>query len=369
MLPLRCGAGHDRHDDLRAYLAELMTLAEVIVVDGSPPPVFAEHGLAMPHGVRHVAPDPTLSFANGKVEGVTTGVHLASFEAVVLADDDVRYRPADLSAVRDRLRDADLVIPQNVFEPGGAWHARWDTARTLLHRATGFDYPGTLVVRRSTFRRIGGYDGDVLFENLELIRTIRAGGGRVAVALDVIVARRPPSTAGFLGQRVRQAYDDLAEPAQLAGHLLLLPTAAALVRARRWRTLAAAAAASVALAEIGRRRHGGRERYRASASWFAPAWLAERAVCVWVAVARRVLFGGCRYRGVRLRSAATPMRTLRRRVRDQSGAGGRDLTAAWVPSHSGFVRERPQRQSATTSRRSSISAPSSSVNRTGPRTR
>ena len=31
----------------------------------------------------------------------------------------------------------------------------------------------------------GGYDGDVLFENLELIRTVRARGGEEAVALDL----------------------------------------------------------------------------------------------------------------------------------------------------------------------------------------
>src|SRR5215210_1739626 len=176
LLPLRCEAGHGDHADLRAYVEELAPVAELIVVDGSPPVAFAEHAAWFPPGVRHIPPDPALLFANGKVNGVTTGVHAASFEAVVIADDDVRYRPEQLRAIEQRLGTADLVIPANAFETPRSvplpWHARWDTARTLLNRATGDDFPGTLAVRRSMFRSIGGYDGDVLFENLELIRTV-----------------------------------------------------------------------------------------------------------------------------------------------------------------------------------------------------
>lgn len=371
VLPLRCEADHCDHGDLRAYVADLATLAEVIVADGSPPPVFAEHARMWPRGVRHLPPDPGRSFANGKVDGVTTGVRVASFEMVVLADDDVRYRPAQLRAIAERLRTADLVIPQNVFEPATTWHARWDTARTLLNRAVGHDYPGTLAVRRSTFHRIGGYDGDVLFENLELIRTVRAHGGVVTVALDVVVPRRPPTTRAFIGQRVRQAYDDLGQPVRLCAHLAMLPAMIVLTRRRRWGAIVTAAAASVGLAEIGRRRKGGLEVFPASASWFAPAWLLERAIVVWFAVGSRALRGGCRYRGVTLRRAATPMRELRRRAATevQRGRVERAGTAACVPSHNGLVRDRPQRHSATTSRLTSSSSPSSSTTRTGPRTR
>ncbi len=373
VLPLRCEAGHGDHADLLPYLKELATAAEVIVADGSPPVAFAEHAASFPPGVRHMPPDPVLRSANGKVNGVATGVRAASFETVVIADDDVRYRPEQLRTIAERLRTADLVIPANAFEalpPGPLpWHARWDTARTLLNRVTGHDFPGTLALRRSTFRRIEGYDGDVLFENLELIRTVRAGGGVLVAASDVIVARRPPTTRGFLHQRVRQAYDDLAQPARLVAHLALLPAAVALARGRRWTTLAAAGAGAVGLAEIGRRRHGGSVAYPASASWFAPAWLTERAICVWLAVAARLVLGGCPYRGVVLRRAATPMRELRRRAQGQRAAAGRDSAAAWVPSQSGLLLDRPHRQSATTARQTSSSSPSSPTSRTGPRTR
>ena len=40
----------------------------------------------------------------------------------------------------------------------------------------------------------------------------------------------------------------------------------------------------------------------------------------------------------------------------------------WVPSQNGRIRERPQRQSATVSRSTTISPPCMSWSRTGPRT-
>ncbi|HEV2894293.1 MAG TPA: glycosyltransferase family 2 protein, partial [Actinomycetota bacterium] len=237
VLPLR----RDRDPagpELVAYLRELAGLAEVVVVDGSPGPVWRAHHDAFGDRVAHLRPDPGLTFRNGKVNGVLTGLAAAGHEAVVLADDDVRYDPATLRRLVGLLEEADLVRPQNYFAPL-PWHARLDTARTLLNRVAGGDFPGTLGVRRSLVLGAGGYDGDVLFENLELLRTVRAAGGTVLTPLDLYVRRLPPDTGHFLGQRVRQAYDELARPARLAASLALLPGAAALAARRRWWPLAA----------------------------------------------------------------------------------------------------------------------------------
>ena len=95
---------------------------------------------------------------------------------MVIADDDVRYDEAALDAVRRLLDRAALVRPQNYFAPL-PWHACLDTARTLINRVTGGDWPGTFGVRRAALERTGGYDGNVLFENLEMVRTIKAAGG------------------------------------------------------------------------------------------------------------------------------------------------------------------------------------------------
>jgi hypothetical protein len=299
-------------EELTFYLRWLAERADVVVVDGSPQELFAAHAERWRGHLRHVPPDPTLNFRNGKVAGVATGMRLARHEAVLIADDDVRYEEAALRRVVELLESNDLVRPQNYFEPL-PWHAAWDTARTLLNRSIGRDYPGTLGIRRSLYQRIGGYDGDVLFENLELMRTVRAAGGREAAPLDLYVRRLPPETSHFLGQRVRQAYDEFALPGRLALWLGVVPFVLDRLARRRLAHLGAAAAASVAIAEVGRRRSGGARVFPARASWFAPAWLLERGVCSWLAIAHRLGRGGVAYSNGILERAATPERELKRR--------------------------------------------------------
>jgi hypothetical protein len=296
--------------ELTDYIRFLAGRCEVIVVDASPAPGPERHREAWDGLARVVGARPDLRALNGKARGVLTGVPLAGHDAVVIADDDVRYDDEQLRRVADLLARADLVRPQNHFRPL-PWHARWDTARSLVNRAFGADYPGTLGIRRSTFMAMGGYDGDVLFENLELIRTVRAHGGRVASPLDLYVRRIPPTAGHFLGQRVRQAYDDLAQPARLALFLAIAPALA--VGGRRLAPVLAGAALLVA--EVGRRRAGGRRVFPPGATLFAPVWVAERALCSWAALANRALRGGCPYAGCVIRRAATPRRRLRARAR------------------------------------------------------
>lgn len=307
VLPL-AWSDDDGLPELTAYLARLVRLLPVTVVDGSPPELAARHRDAWPASVRQLAPEPWPG-PNGKVAGVMTGVRAARADRVVLADDDVRYDEGGLRRLVALLDRAALVRPQNVFEPA-PWHARWDTARSLLNRALGSDYPGTFGLRRSALLAAGGYDGHALFENLELIRTLRAAGAREVRADDLYVVRRPPTARSFVGQRVRQAYDDLAQPARLLAELAVLPLA--LLALRRPRALALGAAGVVTLAEVGRRRAGGSRAYPATAALWAPLWLTERAVCVWLALGSR-LRGGVPYRGARVRLAAHSVRSLRRR--------------------------------------------------------
>jgi hypothetical protein len=319
VLPIRRSEGGPS-PELTAYLAWLATALELIVVDGSPPAVFDTHRAAWRHiPLRHLQPDPRFPAANGKVRGVLTGVWVASHDRVVIADDDVRYDHSSLARTVDLLDSADLVRPQNYFDPM-PWHGLWDTARTLLNRAGGADYPGTLAIRRSLLLAAGGYDGDVLFENLELIRTMKAAGGRAVAPLDLYVPRRPPTFRHFRGQRVRQAYDDLAQPARLALELSIAPAmTAALVRPghRKGAALLAGTAAIMGVAELGRRRGGGRQVFPPTAPLMAPLWVLERAICVWVAVYNRLVRGGCPYAGGVLRRAANPTRTLRAATSDR----------------------------------------------------
>ena len=308
VVPVRWRDGGPRQE-LASYLAEIAPLcAELIVVDGSPAEVFAANGEAWGDFVTHVPPLEDERWLMGKVSGVRTGVRLAAHERVVIADDDVRYDPEALRRTAGLLDGYDLVRPQNYFG-SLPWHARWDTARTLLNRCFGRDYPGTLAVRRSRLLASGLYDGDVLFENLELIRTVRAAGGRDVAPLDLYVARTPPSAAHFWGQRTRQAYDDFALPPRMALWLAIVP-----LLARRPRLVPAAAFAATALAERGRRRAGGAAFFPATSSLLAPVWVLERAVCAWLAVLQRLRFGGVRYGDSVIPLAAHSERQLRRRL-------------------------------------------------------
>jgi hypothetical protein len=183
-------------------------------------------------------------------------------------------------------------------------------------------------VRREVFCASGAYDGEALFENLELMRTVRAAGGVVLTPLDLYVARRPPSARHFVSQRVRQAYDDFAIPARIGAFLAVMPLAARSLRRGRGGRLAAAGLASIAAAELGRRRARGAERFPASCSLLAPVWICERSICAWLALAAK-LRGGVRYGDGRLSDSATSMRRLRRRY--ESGSAGGSEAAAGTP--------------------------------------
>lgn len=306
ILPLRWHADEGVRE-LTAYLRALSGWIDVTVVDGSEPALFAAHAREWREIVRHV-PVEVREGANGKVRGVLTGLAIARHEAIVLADDDVRYHRSALAAVVEALRTADLVKPQNFFDPT-PWHARWDTARALINRAFSADYPGTYGVRRSRLAATGGYDADSLFENLEMERTVLASGGNVSSRPDICVRRVPPTARRFWSQRVRQAYDSWAQPWRLLLELSVLP--AVVWAARRPVRIGCLLALAVAVAECGRRRAGGRRVFAAPSALWAPVWLAERGLLGWVAVVLR-LCGGVPYAGGRLRRAGCSVRRIRR---------------------------------------------------------
>ena len=308
VLPLKASGPADL--ELSQYVAWLGSLMDVVVVDGSPLPAFAANATRWRDPVRHL-PVHSRSL-NGKVAGVCDGVGAARTPWIVVADDDVRYDEAALRAIADLLARHDVVVPQNYFAPA-RWHTHWDTGRTLINRALRSDYAGTIALRREAFVSTRGYCGAVLFENLELIRTLLAHGFEVHHARDLFVARRPPSARHFAGQRIRQAYDSLAQPRRLAAELSVLPVVTLAVARRLFWPLGLAAVAVAAVAEAGRRRHDGRAVFPWYLPLLAPAWLAERSVCSWLALGCR-LRGGVRYSGQRLIRAATPPAVLRHRA-------------------------------------------------------
>lgn len=316
VLPLK-SEGRVDPSELVSYAAFVSEIADVTIVDGSPDDVFNRHREIFPARVRHMRTDPRgVPGVNGKVTNVMIGVIASRHERIVLADDDVRYGHADLLRIAALLENNAVVRPQNYFAPQ-PWHARWDTSRSLINRAFSADYPGTLGVRRSLLMHTNGYRADVLFENLELIRTVRASGEQEFLASDLFIKRRPSDLLQFIAQRVRQSYDSFAQPGRLLGEMSILPA----LYATSMMPISAPLpfVAAIVVAEIGRRRHAGTSVYPASAALWAPFWLVERGVCVWVAALMR-LCGGMPYSGHRIRDAGSSVRAIKaRNTRIESG--------------------------------------------------
>ena len=289
-----------RTAEMGEYLERLLSCTRTVtVVDGSPQRHARRHRSAWPDEIRMLRPEPSRRRSegqgqasidrvdrpvNGKVLGAMTGIRMARHDRVVLADDDVRLGAEELAALARRLDSSDLVKPVNVFDRW-PWHAWWDGGRTLLNVAVAHDWPSVFALRRSAVLDAGGWSPEVLFENLELWRTMQAKGFRTTVAPDIVVRRVPPSPPDFWSQRVRQAYDDLAQPGRLVAELAILPALLTAARGRRG-TVAFAAATTVAVAEVGRRRIGG-GFVPPVVSLAAPVWLLERGFCVWLALAAR----------------------------------------------------------------------------------
>ena len=271
-------------EDFVEYFKILREAAcELIVVDGSPPDVFAQHAAIWSPLCRHEPVDPRFGYLNDKVNGIHTGVEIASCEKIVLADDDIRYTPADIEKICALLDDFEMVRPQNFLAPL-PWWARLESARMLINRATlklG-DYPGTCAFRRSTMLRVGHYDGDVLFDNEEIVRHFARFGASINYAIDFFIQKRPPQLRKWKEQRPRQAYEDFGLRAK-TGLFFALPF---LLAVSGWLAgflgmllfVVLLSVFSIALACAGSARGLTNEYIPAWTCLYAPLWIFERTV-------------------------------------------------------------------------------------------
>jgi len=304
VLPLRrTRFNHGDAASLRLYLATLKEAGcEVIVADGSAPDVFDQYARILDAICRHVPVDRRFGYLNDKVNGIYTGIELASFDRIILADDDIRYSAGNIRSIMRFLDHNDVVRPQNFLYPR-PWWAKMETARMLINRALlpAADYPGTCAFRRGRMLASGRYDGDVLFDNEEIIRHLAQDGCSLACANDLFVRKRPPTFRKWIEQRPRQAYEDfgmyltttlffgllpfsfligvLFGIAGLMVFLLMLSLLATLIAAR------------------GRARGKARQFFPAHCCFFASLWVLERTLSTYWALYWYVFHGGYPFGG------------------------------------------------------------------------
>jgi hypothetical protein len=269
---------------------------EVLVVDGSPREVFSAQAAVWKGACRHEPVDPQYKYLNGKVNGIHTGIELATYEHVILADDDIRYTPEDIQRMNELLASHQMVRPQNYLRPLPFW-ARTEAARMLINRAwlKEGDYPGTLGVLRAAMKQMGHYDGDVLFDNEEIVRHFRLHGARIRYARDLFLLKRPPSFRKWIEQRPRQAYEDFVMRLKTLFFAALLPALLLLWWLAGWRSALAliltVSLGSVALAFLGLG-DGARRFFPTWVCLYAPLWVFERMVSTYWAFYWRIVHGG-----------------------------------------------------------------------------
>lgn len=299
LLPIRRSAfSADEAQEFARYFESLGAAGcEVMVADGSPDEVFAAHEEVWRSICRHEAVDRRFGYLNDKVNGIHTGVERASLEKIILADDDIRYTAPDIEKMCALLDQFEVVRPQNYLSPL-PWWARMEAARMLINRATlriG-DYPGTCAFRRSTMLRVGHYDGDVLFDNEEIIRHFAAAGASIDYAIDFFIHKRPPQLAKWKEQRPRQAYEDFGlrgkTAAFIALPLVIIASAIAAGVAGLFLAVVLIALVGIAVAILGRARGEAERYFPASIPFYAPLWIFERAGSTYWALYWYFRYGG-----------------------------------------------------------------------------
>lgn len=296
LLPIRRAAFDAREaESLRAYFEHLNAAGcELLVVDGSPDDVFSQHREVWSGVSRHQPVDRSFGYLNDKVNGIHTGVALASNEKIILADDDVRYTSADVANACALLDRYEVVRPQNFLRPL-PWWARMEAARMLINRATlrAADYPGTCAFRKSTILRVGHYDGDVLFDNEEIIRHFARRGASICYANDLFVEKRAPKVRKWIEQRPRQAYEDFPLRAKTAAFVAIpVLLLVALTFGKIVPALVALAVLSIVVAAIGRARGDASRVFPPTIPLFAPLWVLERSLSTYWALYWFIRRGG-----------------------------------------------------------------------------
>jgi len=270
---------------------------EVLVIDGSPAAIFQQHDPAWHPLCRHEQVDRSFGYLNDKVNGIHTGVRSAGTEKIVLADDDIRYTAAEIDRVCELLDNFDVVRPQN-FLSALPWWARLEAARMLINRATlrTGDYPGTCAFRRAAMLRVGPYDGDVLFDNEEIIRHFARAAATISYAANLFVRKRPPTFRKWVEQRPRQAYEDFGLRLKTALFLSLPIFAIWIGAAFGWKSFLAflllVSIAAVALAAAGRSRGIASKYFPMAVCFFAPLWILERSLSTYWALYWHFARGG-----------------------------------------------------------------------------
>lgn len=277
--------------DLASYLSTL-TLAgcDVIVVDGSPAPVFEKNRRILRWVSRHIAARPRHHSFSGRIDVVRTAIDVSSCDRIIVAGDSVRYDDTAVAGVCDLLDSHEVVEPQDYFHPL-PWWSGIEAGRMLVHRGVEPlpHHGATFGMRKSSLRGLRGVD--VAWSNGDdPVRYLATQGAEIFAACDVFVRRLPPLLNDWLRDRPRQAGDDFDMPVKTAFFFALLPVAMVLAVVGGLR-LAGGYAGAIAFASFVlaiRGRGSDSAFFPIRACFSAPVWVLERSLSVYWALAQKL---------------------------------------------------------------------------------
>jgi hypothetical protein len=276
-------------EPLANYLSNLGVIGcEVVVVDGSPRPVFEENRHVLRWVARHVAPRPQHRQLPG-IDPVAAAIDIASQEKVIVADEAVRYTACDVDQLCELLELHEVVVPQDYLDPL-PWWGGIEAGRMLVHRGIEpIGDGGTFGFRKSAVRGLRAIDVN-LDESEEPLRRLGMRGAEVYSAHDVFVRREPPLLTEWLRERSRTADAELAVPMRSALFFGLIPMAL-LLALIGGAGVAGGYATAIALASLVlalRGRSGAGAFFPLRACLYAPVWVLERSISVYWALLRKL---------------------------------------------------------------------------------
>lgn len=272
--------------DLAAYLSEIaVSNFEVIVVDGS---ARAEQNR---HILRWVGRHVIARSAN--VDAVRAAIDFCSCDKVIVADARVRYNQNSLDGLTALLEVHEVVEPQDYFDPL-PWWGGIEAGRMLIQRSISPlpDHGSTFGFRKCAVRGLRSIDNSA--PGHDSVRRLASQGAEVFTAMRLFVRRIPPAFSDWVRDLPRRAEQEFAVPAKAAMLFMIVPAIIAMASIGGVRTAGVFAAAiafmSITLAIRGRIGAGRFFPWRAC--FFAPLWILQRSVSIYIAVLWRMSGAG-----------------------------------------------------------------------------
>lgn len=284
---------------------------EIVIVNSSSRDIYElVDGWFADTTVLHMRPDP--SFRNGrndKLNSIEAALSVATGQYVLLLDDDCRPTIETLTRIRPVLDQYDCL----------RFMVKYDTPTMLdLVNACGIfginivcedrQFWGNIAFNRELLLKLGFPCKDALFDELTIDRQFRLAGKRIGYISSVAIKMVQNTGAqGFLKQRVRYAYENLAYPFRFLTFLSVLPLLlfiGLVSRSLLWPLVTAVLATFTvtALTLIGQH-HYSRGWYPPYTFMLAPIWFWFYPFTSWIAIFA-YLRGGVSFGGNRIHRPA-----------------------------------------------------------------